>query len=242
MKTFLGKGGQIGSMRVFLTDDCFEIEEESYVDLVRRRIFFDDILMVTHSRRVGWYRLAMPAIMCGVLALVSLGFVVDSVMFGAILFGIGALAFGTVFLKRLMSHVDVITVFGRRKRCEIAYASKPEQVKEHYELIVNAIQKKVAETTARIERERPPVPVPDLGPLPEIPATTEVVPTLDPVQTTVAEPVVDVIPETPPAPDAAHAPVVSDAVDIPPFMPDSITRSKTETLPSTSAPDLVSDM
>ena len=44
--------------------DCIENEERLTVDILRHRIFLDDVLMVTHSKRIGLFFVAL----CGLAA------------------------------------------------------------------------------------------------------------------------------------------------------------------------------
>ena len=66
MYQYLGRGGFNSGVRVYLANDCIEVEDRRPVDIVRRRVFLDDIVMVTHSRRFGWLYL-MPAAIVNVI-------------------------------------------------------------------------------------------------------------------------------------------------------------------------------
>src|ERR1043165_4216848 len=75
MHSYLGKGGVNGNVRVYLSEDCFEIEEQLPVDIIRRRIYLDDVLMISHCRRFGWMYLlstGLAAAFMGFIALILL--------------------------------------------------------------------------------------------------------------------------------------------------------------------------
>ncbi len=180
MRTFLGTGGEIKKSRVFLDADCIEVEEEQYVDIVRHRVYLDDIAMVTRSRRLGWTYLARMGVAGGIFGIMALGFALGKEYATAAICTVPTLGFGIAFLYRILTKVDVITIFGRRKRVEIAYIRKKEKIAQHFEQLVTAIREKIAVTAARIEREKPTTPAADLGPMPEgPPVLVEVPPALE---------------------------------------------------------------
>ena len=191
MKTFLGKGGVRGNISVFLTADCLEIEEQFSVDIVRRRIYLDDIVMVAHSRRFGWFYLVaavMGAMLFGLAALATL--IAKGELAIVVVLGVVAMLFAGVGALRLISRQDVITIFGRRKTVEIVFGFDKKQIQARFDSIVNAIREKIAAVNARIEREKPPpvavpepIAVPDAEPMPEvIPITDAAPPVADPME------------------------------------------------------------
>lgn len=202
MRTYLGIGGTTGKSRVYLGTDCLEVEEDLTVDVIRRRIYLDDVLMVTHSRRFGWYFLVTMGVLSGTFALTSLGFLIESEIGAAALFALVSIGFIVPMVVRLITRVDVITIFGRRKQAEITFGMNKTLIKSHFEKIVNAVREQIEVTKARIEREKPPEPLPEIGPTPEAASLAEVAlmpETLEVASETV--PPVEVIPESlPPAP------------------------------------------
>jgi hypothetical protein len=179
MRTFLGNGGEVKKTRMYLDADCLEIEEEHPVDIVRRRIYLDDVVMVTLSRRFGWNFLAATGLLGGICGLSALGFAVQKEIAAAAGLLIVCAAFTVPFVYRLITRVDVITIFGRRKRAEITFGRNKKSVQKSFDTIVTAVRDKIAATQARIEREKPVAVAPDVGPLPIAEAvpftTTEVI-------------------------------------------------------------------
>ena len=185
MRTFLGNGGESKKTRLYLDADCIEIEEEHTVDVMRRRIYLDDVVMVTHSRRFGWQFLANTGIPLFGFVIAAISFIVAGSRWAFIACAFGCIAFLIPFVHRLITRLDVITIFGRRKRAEITFGRRKEFVQNRFDTIVAAVREKMAATQARIEREKPAPVAVDVGPLPEVAAASEVpiapaFPTVDP--------------------------------------------------------------
>lgn len=180
MKMFLGKGGARGNISVFLTADCLEIEEQFAVDIARRRIYLDDIVMVTRSRRFGWFRLLTAGLRASFFGFAALVTLISTREFAvAAVLGVIAAIFAGRGVLRLIARMDVITVFGRRKKVEINFGLDKKQLQPRFDLLVNAIREKIAATNARIEREKPAQLIPDAGPMPiATPVTDSIEPSL----------------------------------------------------------------
>ncbi len=53
-RTLLGRGSTLSSrLRVFRTPDAVEVDEIEGYDVTRRRVRFDEVLLVTYHRIVG---------------------------------------------------------------------------------------------------------------------------------------------------------------------------------------------
>ena len=167
MHSYLGKGGVNGNVRVYLSEDCFEIEEQLPVDIIRRRIYLDDVLMISHCRRFGWMYLLSTGLAAAFMGFIALILLVNELLWAGLGLSLITLAFGTMFLSRLVSRLDVITIHGRRKRAELTFGIKKDNVQPMFDKLVRAVQEKVAATNARIEREKPIPVMPEMPPPPE---------------------------------------------------------------------------
>ncbi|HLX63076.1 MAG TPA: hypothetical protein VKX17_17535 [Planctomycetota bacterium] len=227
MHRFLGKSGLSGSVRVYLAGDCLEIEEQRPVDIVRHRVFLDDVLMVTRCKRLGWIFLTVAGLFAGLFGLTAtIMFILGLPLAGAI-FGAIALALAVAFVVRIMIKMDVITVQGRRRHVEIAFGMDKAEVKATFDDIVAAVREKIEETNARLARERPVEVVPDVGPPPEwapvpkpaaeaIDVDADISEAMKEFQATVAPPAQAPELPTPTKPPPAPKPVEEE---LPPFMP-----------------------
>jgi hypothetical protein len=164
---YLGKASGSGSrMRVYQTREAIEVDELEGYDVVRKRVFYDDVVLVTQHQFMGWTTVATLAVL--------------TLLFGAfsIAVGIGepwptkvgvlavtTLPFLVALVLRIAFRVDAVTVYGRRTRAQIHFAFRKERARRTFNQICRAVK----ETQDRIAREasRPaPAPRPPLAPPP----------------------------------------------------------------------------
>ena len=157
-----------GSDATFLTPDGIDVDSTQNYEVVRRKVFFDDVYFVTLHRERG------------------VAFVLFTGLFGAFFLGLGillaaidtdtwpvalpfflvGLAIFAAFLIRLSMGRDVITVFGRRSKAVLRFGSfGKERAREVYGQICAAVRRgQSAAAAPPAERELPPdVPMPPAG-------------------------------------------------------------------------------
>jgi hypothetical protein len=131
-RRFLGRYNDVITRQaVYATDSALEVDEQDNFQIVRKRVFFEDVLLVTLHERV-----AILAI------LFCLGFGAFFVLIGAIaggaggwsLGGLGALFIG-YGLMRISIKDSVVTVFGRRSRARIRFALRKGRAQRLYDEI-----------------------------------------------------------------------------------------------------------
>jgi hypothetical protein len=177
-RTLLGTFSGIATRaRIYRTDAAIEIDELDSFEVLRRRVFFDDILLITRHREPGLaFVMAMAAgvIACGVLAVI---FFHESAIAAAAL-GIGALAFAAAFVLRLWLQLDVVTIFGRRTNAQLRYWFRKELARRTFDDLAErarAAQQQLAERLAAA--------APDVSPsaieLPPSPPAEEIAPSAD---------------------------------------------------------------
>lgn len=148
---------------VYQTSDAIEVESNEHYEIAQRRVFFDDVLLITYHRERGVFYLVATGI-------VTLFFVGMAVMFFAMVPNAGAgalifLAFGLpsliAFVLRLAFGVDVITVFGRRSRAILRFRLRKQLARETYGQLcatVRAAQRRLEqEYAAEAAADAPPV-------------------------------------------------------------------------------------
>jgi len=114
--------GLTSSVRVYRAPDAIEVEESEGVDVRRRRILLDEVLMVTQHRERGVaFVISMTALafLFSVLALIVRTNSPDAALG---VFAVLALPFLIALIWRLAFGVDVVTVFGRRSRVALRYS------------------------------------------------------------------------------------------------------------------------
>jgi len=110
-------------VRVYRTAEALEIDQMEYYNIRRRRVFFDEVELVTlHSKR----GMVAGAVFCGILALlVGISASPGGRDAGSVLFSVaGAFALGC--LISLLAPVWTVTVFGKRTRARSFAAQVPQ--------------------------------------------------------------------------------------------------------------------
>jgi len=151
--------------RVYRTPEALEVDLIDHYDIQRRRVFFDEVQLVTlHSRRGVWRA--------------SLGFVFLALGSGLagmsmesdpasqnFLFGT---AFGLVSMAVMAAFAQawVVTVFGRRTRARMSFSFRPSRARRVYAEICQAAATAQAAVSAG-EPTTPPAPPEPLPAPPE---------------------------------------------------------------------------
>jgi hypothetical protein len=115
---------------VYETADAIECETREGYDVTRRRVLFEEVLLVTIHREVGTlYVIAMAAAAVIFAGVAFFGRREPAV---AISFGILALPFliGCVF--RLLLKLDYVSVFGRRSKAVMRFSFRKRRAREVY--------------------------------------------------------------------------------------------------------------
>lgn len=131
-RRFLGRYNNLVTRHaVYASDSAIEIDEQDNFEIVRKRVFFDDVLLVTRHDRIN------------LLAVISsLGFGAFLMLFAMIVGSAGGWTFGVfaaIFLinglVRIQVKESIITVFGRRSKARIRFQFRRGRAKRLYEEI-----------------------------------------------------------------------------------------------------------
>jgi hypothetical protein len=122
-RTLLGRATDFsGRQRVYEARDALEVDDfEGYAGQ-RRRVFYDEVLLVARHRRVGW-PLALSALMLAFfVAMLAVVLALASQVTAALVMGLGLglplLAFAVV---RMAVKMHVVTVYGRRSQARVQF-------------------------------------------------------------------------------------------------------------------------
>ena len=136
-RRFLGRyNTAITRHAVYASDAAIEVDQQENFKIIRKRVFYEDVLLVTQHDRVG------------ILAVMfSLGFAGFLALIGAIAGGGSGLAFGSfavVFLiyglLRIRIKESIITVFGRRSKARIRFTMRRARAQRLYEEICELVR------------------------------------------------------------------------------------------------------
>lgn len=134
----------VGSDTAFLTDDAIDLDSSQNYEIVRRRVFLDDVQLVTiHEERGAVYLIGMGAFGFAFIAvalfLVSIDFKSWPVALIPAAFGVPAFA---AFLIRLAVGRNVVTVTGRRSRAVLRFGSfQKRRAREVYGQVCAAVRR-----------------------------------------------------------------------------------------------------
>jgi hypothetical protein len=151
-RRFLGRYNDVITRQaVYATDSALEIDEQDNFQIVRKRVFFEDVLLVTMHERM-----AILAIFA------SLGFGAFLVLIGVIaggaagwmMGGLGALFVGYGLL-RISMKASVITVFGRRSRARIRFALRKDRAQRLYDEICANVTRAQSQLEQHQQQEEP---------------------------------------------------------------------------------------
>jgi hypothetical protein len=120
---------------VYQTADGIEVDTAEQFDLVRRRVLFEDVRLVTFHRRRGFAFLLVTGLFAGFFIffgglIASLGG--NGSFEGAATFFAMAAPFLIAFFLRVIFGVDVITVFGRRSKAVIRFSFRKQRARTLY--------------------------------------------------------------------------------------------------------------
>ena len=120
---------------VYMTDAAIEVDEHDSFEVVRKRVFFEDIQLVTLHERVG-----IAGIFAG-LGLATFVFFIALIVgknggWIVALFGLPLLVLGIV---RMVKKEIILTVFGRRSKARMRFPFRAARARRIYgEICANA--------------------------------------------------------------------------------------------------------
>jgi hypothetical protein len=138
-----------GRSVAYQTPDGIEVESRQNFEVVRRRVFFDDVLMVTIHHEMTPLYLAGMALIGLFFLLIGIVLVnTDLKVAGYVFFAIGAVPV-IAFLLRLSFGIEAVTVIGRRSKAAMRFRGRSRRAREVYGALCNTVR----DTHRRLERE-----------------------------------------------------------------------------------------
>ena len=117
---------------VYATRDCFEIDEVEGYDVTRKRVFYDDVVLVTRHRIVPWALI----VLCSLLTLFGglAAFGLRGAATGVAGFTLFVLTLGLVTLTVLLATLggDSVTVQGKRTQARMDFVLRRGRATEVY--------------------------------------------------------------------------------------------------------------
>lgn len=169
-RTRIGRNNDFATRQiVYRTPVGIEVDELDHFEVVRKRVFYDDVLLVTYHREQSWGFIVFAAfvtLLFGLLAVTAASVPPLAMTLAAV--AALALVFGTM---RLLMKVEVVSIFGRRSKAAVRYQFRKAFARQMF----NEITANVAAAQRRLAREiaenEPPEaaapPAEELPPMPE---------------------------------------------------------------------------
>jgi len=157
-----GRRGFSGQQRTYRTPDYLEIDDIESYDVTRRRIFYDEILLVTLHTTVAWLLAIGVGTLGGVLGLACLPLISESKGTAALLFLCTAAPLFALAVLLLARPFGVVTVFGKRTRTQMEYWWRRGRARETYLLVCRLAR----ERQSQLARQAPQTAVsPETAPV-----------------------------------------------------------------------------
>jgi hypothetical protein len=126
---------------IFQTAEGIEVDSVEQFELIRRRVLYEDVQLVTYHRERGLAFLLTTGIVAAFF--IGLGLLIGSIgseMQGAAVFLVIGFVPLIAFLLRFMFGADVITVFGRRSRARLRFGVRKARARQVYGSICAAVR------------------------------------------------------------------------------------------------------
>lgn len=124
----IGRWNEIAARHVvYQTPSGVEVDEVDHFEVNRRRVLFEDILLVTKHHYIGAAYVAINAVIA--LFLLIVGFAIGQTA-SVITFAVMAAPFAILAMVRLSVGVEVVTIFGKRSRARMRYAFRKRRARQ----------------------------------------------------------------------------------------------------------------
>jgi len=152
-RELLGKSttGSIGGslQRVYLRDDGLDVENVSGYEVTVKRVYFDDVLLVTRHQRVGTGFIVFTGFFSALFGILVGAYSLGGADGVAVFFAVVTLCFFLPLVLRVVLKLDVVTVFGARSRASMQFWFRKDRASEVFERVCHVVR----ETQDRIAEE-----------------------------------------------------------------------------------------
>jgi predicted alpha/beta hydrolase len=141
--------GFMRQQRTYRAADYLEIDNIEGHEVRRRRIFYDEILMVTFHSALGWAAIVMTGMVAAFFGLLGLAVHGASRLAAGIVFAAVCIPLMVFLILRSVMPDEVVTVFGKRTRTQMRFWTRTARPREIYGLICRLAR----EHQARVARQ-----------------------------------------------------------------------------------------
>ncbi len=137
-RRYVGAFGDLATRTsVYERDNALEVDEQDAFHIRRRRVFFEDVLLVTLHDSISLLGIFTPFGVSSVLFLIAIAIGHEGGWITAA-FALPFIAYG---VARMAIRDAIITVFGRRSRARIRFTLRRRKAQRTYEELCEKIRK-----------------------------------------------------------------------------------------------------
>ncbi|HEX6161079.1 MAG TPA: hypothetical protein VF111_12985, partial [Thermoanaerobaculia bacterium] len=129
----------LGRNAVYQLPDAVEVESSQIFNVVRQRVFFDEVTMVTLHRDPTPSFLIVTGLYSLFFGMIAVILGISGSTIAAWIFGGIALPGAIAFVVRAILGVSVVTVIGKRSRAAIRYKLRQKRAREVFEELNAAV-------------------------------------------------------------------------------------------------------
>ena len=122
-----------GWQRVYETPEAVEVDEANGLSGTRRRVFYDEVLLVTYHRYIGWALAALGAVLAGGVMLVAGVAALAGEPKATVVIFLFALPPLALLAVRVLVKVDAVTVYGRRTQARVCFWLRKGRAREAFQ-------------------------------------------------------------------------------------------------------------
>jgi hypothetical protein len=163
----IGRWNDVASRQiVYQTGEALEVDEIDHFEIIRKRVYFDDVLLVTMHSQVGVGFVITMGIFFVLLLSIAAVFQSANVPYAAAGFAVTSLPFLVAVLARLILRQEVITVYGRRSKAAMKFTFRKTFAHEKFNEICSLVNQSQERVAAEARAMEPPPQQPSEIPMP----------------------------------------------------------------------------
>jgi hypothetical protein len=156
------KAGAATRTRIYLAEGAIEVDEIEGYTGTRKRVLFDEVLLITLDRRRSTPTLVISLVLAALSALTAIlaGSLKEPV--AIIVFSlIWSSPFWLIFVIHMALGTDYVTVFGKRTTAQMTFSVRKARAREIFVLLQNKIGNAQERERQRIQALTPPPETPE---------------------------------------------------------------------------------
>ena len=167
-RRYLGRAQSLAErVRTYWTDEALEVDRVDNYEIRRRRVFFDEILLVTLHNTRGVLAAVLPLFLALLFTVTALAMAAGDEAAASRFFWVLAAFFVAFAVGAALAPVWVVTVYGKRTRARMHFRMRQTKAREVYAEICRAASDAQRALALRLAADIPgPPPPPTPPPLP----------------------------------------------------------------------------